>query len=104
MNVIKDADPQKYIEELPNAGQISENYVVAEEILRGIKDYGYCHSSHFLSEAIIIAIEENLSSVLDYLDARLKEADDAFRDDRTQRDIKKKLRLECPAMEEYAAS
>lgn len=76
---------------------------MAEEIFRGIKDYGYGHSSIFVTEAIIVAIAENISSVVDYLDARLKEADDAFRDDRTQRDIPKKLRLYCPGLDEYAA-
>ena len=103
MNLKKDADPLKYIEETPKDVQTSENYAIADEIFRGIKDYGYCHSSNFLSEAIIEAISENLASVLDYLDARLKEADDAFRDDRTQSDVPKNLRLHCPALEEYAS-
>ena len=76
---------------------------MAEEIFRGIKDYGYGHSSIFVTEPIIEAIKGNLSSVRDYLDTRLKEAEDAFRDDRTQRDIPKKLRLYCPGLEEYAA-
>lgn len=103
MNLKKDADPLKYIEETPKDVQTSENYAIADEIFRGIKDYGYCHSSNFLSEAIIEAIRENLASVLDYLDARLKEADDAFRDDRTQSYIPKNLSLHCPALEEYAS-
>ena len=80
MNIKKDEDPLKYIQEMPDDNSISENYAIAEEIFRGIKDYGYCHSSHFISEAIIAAIEENLASVLEYLGARLKDADDSFRD------------------------
>ena len=32
----------------------------------------------------------------------MKDAEDSFRDDRTQRDIPKKLRLNCPALDEYA--
>ena len=104
MNIEKEADPKEYIEERPKEeGQIPENYAIAEEIFRGIKDYGYGHSSIFVTEPIIEAIRGNLSSVIDYLDTRLKEAEDAFRDDRTQRDIPKKLRLYCPGLEEYAA-
>ena len=103
MNLKKDADPLKYIEETPKDVQTSENYAIAEEIFRGIKDYGYGHSSIFVTEPIIEAIRGNLSSVIDYLDTRFKEAEDAFRDDRTQSDVPKNLRLHCPALEEYAS-
>ena len=92
MDIVKDADPEKYIEKLPEKDEKTENYAMAEEIFRGIKDYGFCHSSHFLTEAITLAIEEGFSSVIDYLEARFKEAGDSFRDDRTQRDIPVKLR------------
>lgn len=100
----KEADPEKFIEEAPESEMAdrSENFAMAEEIFKGIKDYGYNHSSQFVTGAIIYAIEEGLHSVIDYLDARLKDAEDTFRDNRTQRDTYKNKRLECPALEEYS--
>ena len=56
---------------------------MADEIFRGIKDYGYYHSSQYISDAVIKAIHENISSVIEYLSARLKDAEETFRDNRT---------------------
>ena len=74
---------------------------MAEEIFRRIKDYGYLHSSHFITKAISRAVEERIPSVQEYLGARLKDADDFFRDNRTQKEIKSNLLWECPALGEY---
>ena len=49
-----------------------------EEIFRGIKDYGFLHSSHFIMDAIIMAVGEGMPSVRDYLKERLKDSEHSF--------------------------
>ena len=53
---------------------------MVEEIFRGIKDYGFLHSSHFITGAIISAIEKGMPSVRDYLEKRLKDVDHCFKE------------------------
>ena len=44
---------------------------MAEVIIRGIKDYGLFHSSHFMMDAIIEGTKQGLPSIKDYLDSRM---------------------------------
>ena len=44
---------------------------MANVILGGIQDYGFMHSSDFISEALIKSISLDLLSVGDYMESRL---------------------------------
>ena len=57
LKIAKKADPNKFIEQLPEKENDNENLAMAEEIFRGIKDYGFLHSSHFLTDSIIDAVD-----------------------------------------------
>ena len=45
---------------------------MADAILDGIKDYGFMHSSYFITEAITKATKMSLPSIFEYLDNRLE--------------------------------
>ena len=51
---------------------------MAEVLFKGIKDYGFMHSSHFISEAVIKATSLGLNSIKKYLDFQLCTIDHAF--------------------------
>ena len=78
LGIKKGADPHKFIEKLPETEEETENLAMIEEIFRGIKDYGFLHSSHFIMDAIIIAVGEGMPSVRDYLKERLKDSEHSF--------------------------
>lgn len=56
----------------------SENLAMVEILFRGIKDYGFLHSSHFITDAVIEAIRLGLPALREYFDARLKNIDHFF--------------------------
>ena len=61
---------------------------MAEEIFKGIKDYGFMHSSRFTTDAVTEATKLGLACMRNYLDLRMKTVDHCF-DLKTQRSIKK---------------
>lgn len=44
---------------------------MAEVIFKYVKNYGFLHSSPFINDAIIKAIEMSLPSIGDYMESRL---------------------------------
>ena len=71
---------------------------MVEVIFRGIKDYGFLHSSHFITDAVIEATRQGLPSMREFLDARLKDIKHCF-DSKTQKAIKEIKKT--PEMGEY---
>ena len=73
---------------------------MVEVIFDGIKDYGFLHSSHFITDAVIEATRLGLPSMREYFDARLKNIEHFFQS-KTQPGIKKDLIKKTPGMGEY---
>ena len=55
-----------------------ENKPMAEYIFTKVKDYGFMHSSQFLTNSVIQATRLGLPSMLKYFDSRLKEVSHTF--------------------------
>ena len=55
-----------------------QNIAMAEVLFKGIKNYGFMHSSHFISEAVTKATSLGLKSIKKYLDFQLCTIDHAF--------------------------
>lgn len=51
--------------------EAAENDAMAEVIFKYIKEYSFLHSSPFINDAIIKAIEISIPSIGDYLESRL---------------------------------
>ena len=73
---------------------------MAEFIFSQIKNYGFMHSSYFITNAVIEATKEGLKSMLVYLDSRYQEVYHTF-DQKTQHDIKDSMTFDAPAVGEY---
>ena len=54
-----------------DSNSISSNFELASILFDSIKDYPLLHSSPYLLKAIIRAVEIDLSTIGDYLDARM---------------------------------
>ena len=67
-----------------------------------MKDYGFMHSSHFTTAAVIEATRLGLPSMKEYLDQRLKHIEHSF-DSKTHNQIKKSCKKENFAMGEYGS-
>jgi len=72
-----------------------ENTAMANIILAGIKDYGFMHSSQFITYSLVAAVKYNLPSICDYLEASLKVVDHTF-NFKTQRYLKASSSRWCP--------
>ena len=75
---------------------------MAEQIFLGMKDYGFMHSSHFTTAAVIEATRLGLPSMKEYLDQRLKLVEHSF-DSKTQQAIKASCIKSNHAMGEYGS-
>ena len=73
---------------------------MVEVIFCSIKDYGFLHSSHFITDAVIEATRQGLPSMREYFDARLKNIQHFFHF-KTQKGIKKELTKSTSKMGEY---
>ena len=78
----------------------SNNMPMAEVIFYGIKQYGFMHSSQFITEAVIAATRLGLESLREYLETRMMRVDHCFPNN-TQHDIDSDHLFENPAMNEY---
>ena len=79
----------------------SRNHVLAGYIFEGISHYGFMHASYIISEALIVAIEENLQHVGQYMESRLKKVVHCFNNKNTQKEITKKHSRESAGMRQY---
>ena len=52
---------------------------MAEVIFKGIKDYGFMHSSYQVTEALILATKVALPGVAEYLESRLQDVKHEFK-------------------------
>ena len=75
---------------------------MADQIFLGMKDYGFMHSSHFTTAAIVEATKLGLPSMKEYFELRLKNVEHSF-DSKTQKGLKASRLIANPNMGYYSS-
>ena len=81
----------------------TQNIAMAEAIFGYIKDYGFMHSSYFITDAVIEASKLYINNIGDYLDSRIMKVSHSFKTS-TQHEIKSSRLRESPEYGEYGYS
>ena len=77
------------------------NTAMADAIFEGIKNYGFMHSSFFVTEAITEAVSISLPSIFEYLDNALQSVNHSFQS-KTEHGLNSKFVKQSPSMGDYA--
>ena len=56
----------------------SKNIALADIMFKYVAEYGFMHSSYFMTTTIMKALKVNLPSIGEYLDSRLQECGHSF--------------------------